>query len=138
MIELCSVYAMEDVGQAIFELYQHLAERTPEQSISHKAMPTFLQHREFVDRHPYAAWYMILNGKSNAEIIGNIYLTKHREVGIHITRPARGQGYGRAALEQMRALHPGRILANINPKNEPSIAFFKQHGARLLQLTFEL
>ena len=31
-----------------------------------------------------------------------------------------------------------RFLANINPANEQSIAFFKRHGGKLLQVTYEL
>ena len=40
-------------------LYELLAERDPVANISHREMPTFDQHRKFVDSRPYKAWYLI-------------------------------------------------------------------------------
>ena len=56
MITLTSVYL---VSEAVVFLYALLEERTPEMSISHKAMPTFQQHARFVRDIPYAAWYLV-------------------------------------------------------------------------------
>lgn len=134
MIKLLDVYEHPDRYAAEHVLYEHLAERTPAQSISHKEMPTWLQHCAFIARRPYAAWYLV----QSCNIVGNIYLTERREVGIHIIGGVRGKGYGHEALGELRRLHPGPLLANINPTNEQSIAFFKRHGARLLQYTYTL
>ena len=135
MIELHDVYADMKHTNAIARLYGWLEQRTPEQSISHRAMPTMKQHTAFVLRRPYAAWYMI---KTQDGYAGNIYLTAHREVGIHIDDAYRGKGIGSKALVALREKHPGPLLANINPNNAPSIAFFKRHGALLIQHTYEL
>jgi RimJ/RimL family protein N-acetyltransferase len=135
MIELHDVYADMKHTNAIVRLYGWLEQRTPEQSISHRNMPTMKQHAAFVLRRPYLAWYLI---KVDEGYAGNIYLTALREVGIYIDETYRGRGIGSIALERLRDIYPGPILANINPKNEPSIAFFKRHGARLIQHTYTL
>jgi RimJ/RimL family protein N-acetyltransferase len=134
MIKLIDVYEYDNRYDALRALYAHLAERTPIQAISHREMPSWKQHCEFVEKRPYAAWYLIIDGN----IIGNIYLTNHREVGIHIAGEFRKAGNGHHALTHLRVLHPGPMLANINPANEASIAFFKRHGATLLQHTYQL
>ena len=58
MIKLVNIYNYDrqDRMETLWELLQ---ERTPAQSISHKEMPTFKQHKKFVDSKPYAVWYMI-------------------------------------------------------------------------------
>lgn len=139
MIKLGSVYETASEDDTAGLLFLWLGQRTPEQAISHKAMPTWTQHLAFVRSMPYLAWYVIYTEDENGtRAIGNIYLTNKREVGIHIDAAERGHGAGADALEQLRALHPGPLLANINPDNERSIAFFVKHGAKLIQHTYEL
>jgi RimJ/RimL family protein N-acetyltransferase len=117
-------------------LYRLLEQRTPEQSIRHREMPTFEQHCAFVRSDPYAAWYLIALG--TAGVIGSAYLTRAREVGMFIFKGHHDKGYATTALEQLRALHPGPLFANVNPHNEASLRFFQRRGARLIQHTFEL
>ena len=139
MIKLANLYKLGPTEDLIGQLYLWLAQRTPEQSISHKAMPPWLQHREFVLNKPYECWYLIIeDDPAPARMVGNIYLTKHQEVGIHIDNAERGKGYGTQALMLLREYIPGPLLANINPANERSIAFFVKHGAKLIQHTYEL
>jgi len=139
VIKLINIYQDPIADHTVSILWEHLAQRTPEQSISHKEMPTKIQHYQFVMSRPYEVWYLIEDGIGGPpHVVGNIYITKHREVGIHIAPDFRGKGIGGHALMMLRAEHPGRLLANINPLNRKSISFFKQHGARLLQHTFEL
>lgn len=139
MIKLASVYETANADDTAGLLFHWLGQRTPEQSISHKAMPPWSQHVAFVRSMPYAAWYLIYTEDENGiRAIGNIYLTHKREVGIHIDAAERGRHAGEEALAQFRALHPGPLLANINPANEGSVAFFVKHGAKLIQHTYEL
>jgi hypothetical protein len=119
---------------AVDRLYRLLQERRPEESISHKTMPSFEAHRAFVESHPYAHWYMI---HAAHHIVGAVYLTHAREVGIGILIDHRHSGYARAALAELRRLHPGPLLANINPSNTKSLELFKSLGARLIQHTYE-
>jgi RimJ/RimL family protein N-acetyltransferase len=119
-------------------LYEMLGERDPLLAISHEKMPTYEEHLDFVKGRPYKAWYIIKEGE---DLIGNIYLSKHNEIGIFLKAKARGQGVGSWAVEQLMKLHgPDRYFANIHPRNEASIAFFRDHlGFKTLtQLTYKI
>jgi hypothetical protein len=59
-MKLVSVYQEPAAKWMLFDL---LRERTPEQSISHKVMPTFDEHSAFYHSIPYAAWYAIKAGR---------------------------------------------------------------------------
>jgi RimJ/RimL family protein N-acetyltransferase len=142
MIRLVDVYRGGRIDQTDVDfLYALLAERPPEANISHREMPTPEQHKQFVHRRPYACWYII--GAQDGEErqgpnVGAIYLTQAREVGIFILRDYWGAGYAKAALEELRRLQPGRILANVAPENHRSHRFFKAAGGRLISQTYEL
>lgn len=126
-------------------LYEILQERTPEQSISHMRLPPWEKHVDFVRRdNGYDAWYLIIvdmfDGRTTEPaIIGNIYLTKHNEIGIFIRRKYQKEGYGKEALIKMLELHPREYyLANVNPNNEPSRKFFEKMGGKLIQVTYRI
>lgn len=106
-------------------LYQLLAERRPEESISHRAMPTWAEHMAFVKSRPYAAWYVIAAG----DLVGACYLTHACEIGIGILREFRGNGYAKAAIAELMRLHPRpEYLANIAPRNLVSLKLFESIG----------
>lgn len=115
-------------------LWMLLSEREKQQSISHKKMPTLAEHRAFIASRPYPQWYLIDCG----DLVGATYLTDRREVGIFILRRFRGHGYGRAAVLRLLEMHPGPMLANINPANRASIDLFKDIGFNLVQQTYAL
>lgn len=126
-------------------LYDLLKEKTPEQNISHKEMPTYEQHVAFNDAHPYAHdWIiqvdpdMFIPGVTRVAPYkaGRIYLTKQDEVGIHIKREYAGQGIGGQALELLITMTNRPLLANIAPSNLPSQGFFVKHGFHLVQYTY--
>lgn len=131
MMEFVSVYDVEDHLEVLYSL---LEERTPEQSISHREMPSFDEHIDFVDSEPYLAWYFIVD---NGETVGTIYLTKQREIGISIFNKYQRLGIGKRAVMELMARYPGKFLANINPDNDVSIKFFAQFGAKHIQNTYE-
>lgn len=116
-------------------LYQLLEEREPHQNISHKEMPSYGEHLCFIAMKPYPAWYLL---EDNGVMVGAIYLTHAREVGLFIFKAYQGRGYGKEALGLLRAAHPGRLLANVSLRNAPSMAFFVRNGFEMLQLTLEL
>ena len=107
-------------------LYQLLAEREPSESISHRVMPTFEEHIRFVESQPYRMWFI---AEQEGQRVGAVYLSRARELGIAISKAQRGRGLGSLALSAMLLrVSPGRVLANINPANEASIALFRKHG----------
>jgi RimJ/RimL family protein N-acetyltransferase len=136
-IALFDVYTQlaEGLSPAVF-LYDLLAERDPVANISHREMPTFDQHRKFLESVPYKRWYLIgLDG----EWIGSVYLTNANEIGVSILKAHQGNGYGKQAVYLLMKRHPEkRFLANIAPGNARSAAMFEGLGFTLFQHTFEL
>ena len=117
-------------------LYELLKEREPSTNISHRKMPTYNEHVNFVLTEPYSKWYIIYYGKNKA---GSIYLSKQNEVGIFIKKAFFMKGIGTEALRLLMKLNPSeRFLANVNPKNKKSIEFFKKNRFKILQHTYEL
>lgn len=111
-----------------------LQEREPHQNISHKSMPTWDQHCSYIRSRPHAAWYYFHG--MDGYLAGCVYLSRQREIGIGVLRGQRGHGLGRRAVQELMRLHPGRLLANINPANEASIKLFKSLGFGLIQHTY--
>tara|TARA_B100000809_G_C14622574_1_gene345405 strand:- start:67 stop:498 length:432 start_codon:yes stop_codon:yes gene_type:complete len=119
-------------GKFLFDL---LKERDSRANISHKKMPTYVEHTKFIKSKPYSKWYIIFKSKQK---IGSIYLSKNDEIGIFVSKKFRGKNIGNYALSELIKKNPRkRFLANINPKNKKSISFFKNNGFKLIQYTFE-
>ena len=117
-------------------LYELLLQRKKIVNISHKKMPTYEEHVKFIESEPYSKWYII---QIDDKKIGSIYLTKENEIGIFLKESIQRRGIGSNALNELIDINPGlRYLANINPKNEKSIEFFKKSGFKLIQYTYEL
>jgi len=117
-------------------LYNLLDERKPVTYISHKKMPTYEEHVNFVKSSPYSKWYII---EVDGERAGSIYLTKQNEIGIFLNEGLQEKGIGSNALNVLIGKNPDlRYLANINPENKKSIKFFKKLGFTLIQYTYEL
>ena len=120
--------------QDIDFLYELLKERETKVNISHKELPPFSEHEQFVKSSPYPYWDIIL---LNNERIGNIYLTDRDELGIFISRDFQNQGIGSIVLQKfMKKVGKKRYLANINPTNYKSIQFFGKHGFTHIQNTY--
>lgn len=117
-------------------LYELLRERDPTANISHKKFPSYKEHVKFVKSKPYSKWYVIYSDKKKA---GSIYLSKQNEIGIFLDKKFFNKGVGTEALKLLIKKHPReRFIANINPNNKKSIKFFKKHGFKLIQYSFEL
>ncbi len=134
-MRLMSVYLYEE-GRRWQVLYNLLQERTPEQSISHKGMPTYEDHKRFVESNPYAAWYFLC-GEDYEMIYGSMYLTRDREIGLFVFEKYQHQGVGSLAMKELMKIHKGPFYANISPENEASQKFFERHGFRHIQNTYK-
>lgn len=132
MIKLVSVYEHKFAPEMLYHL---LRERTPEQSISHKEMPKKDDHIRFIESKPYPFWYLIMEG---SEIVGSVYLTNLREIGIFIFKAHKGKGLAKMAIQKVLELHPGPYLANVNPQNEPSKSLFESLGGKVVQHTYRI
>lgn len=130
-MKLVDVHTADEASDILWAL---LSERTPEVNISHRAMPSPKQHRDFIASRPYAHWYLIDVGA----YAGAVYLTHWREIGVGVLKSHRGHHYGVNAIRMLMQQHPGRFLANINPANARSIRLFQNLGFRELQVTYAI
>lgn len=140
MIELRTIYP---VNEAILKfLYDLLAEREDHINISHKAMPSWDDHVNFVCGMPYRYWWRIeaeLYPPSLLTTIGAAYLSRQNEIGIFIKKQHQGKGYGKEAVKKIVEMFPGeRLLANVSPGNERSHKLFQELGFKEIQKTYEL
>ena len=111
-----------------------LKQREGTVNISHKSLPDWEEHLQYVKKHDYQSWDIIWVENTR---IGNIYLTKNNEIGIFIDKKLQFHGYGSKALEEfMKKNGKKRYLANINPTNYKSIQFFGKHGFIHIQNTY--
>ena len=111
-----------------------LKQREGTVNISHKSLPDWEEHLQYVKKHGYQSWDIIWVENTR---IGNIYLTKNNEIGIFIDKKLQFHGYGSKALEEfMKKNGKKRYLANINPTNYKSIQFFGKNGFTHIQNTY--
>lgn len=145
MTKLVDVYDASGIRAGALEfLYALMREREPEINISHRELPSFEQHRQFVTRRPFRYWYLI---EIYSEWVGYISATDRNEIGIVILKAYRGQGHGPAAIRLLLLMHAplpadpsvrnGHWLANIAPANEHSKHAFEKLGFRKIQETYE-
>ena len=132
-------------------LYTHLAERPQEANISHMAMPPWELHKDFVQSQPYAAWWLIYarvpadtadeSEKLIEEVcIGNVYVTRAREIGIAVDEAYRRHGAASKVIGNVIEMHQprGPFFANVAPDNTPSHALFESLGFRKVQVTYRI
>jgi len=120
-----------DDAEFLFDL---LKQREGTVNISHKSLPDWEEHLQYVKKHDYQLWDIIWVENTR---IGNIYLTKNDEIGIFIDKKLQFHGYGSKALEEfMKKNGKKRYLANINPTNYKSIQFFGKNGFTHIQNTY--
>lgn len=144
MIRLDSIYPSShglmgiqyDYGRILWDL---LEERDPIANISHRRMPTFMEHCEFIKSRPYIDWWIVAKEGPHATVaVGAAYVSRAYEIGIQIFRAEQRKGYARAALAEILSRFEGqRMLANINPANAASLALFAEFGFKHIQNTYE-
>ena len=117
-------------------LYELLKNKDPNANISHKKMPGYDEHIEFVASKPYTNWYIIEYDKKN---VGAIYLSKQDEIGISISNDYEYDQIVKPALKLLMKLNQRkRYLANTSPKDVRSQEFLLKNGFTGLEYVFEM
>ncbi len=120
----------------ILFLYELLKNKDPSTNISHKKMPSYDEHVEFVMSKPYTNWYIIECDKKN---VGSTYLSKLDEIGISVKRDYKYDQIAKPALKLLIKLNPRkRYLANVSPKDVRSQEFFLKNGFNSLEYVYEI
>ena len=116
-------------------LHELLKKKDPNASISHKKMPSYDEHVEFVMSKPYTNWYIIEYDKKN---VGTIYLSKQDEIGISINNDYEYDQIVKTALKLLMKLNPRkRYLANVSPNDVRSQEFLLKNGFTGLENIYE-
>jgi len=126
---------------AVATLYTHLETRDPKANISHKEMPTLAQHTAFVNAKPHSHWWLVydLNEETAEHLcIGQVYLTRQREIGIFVTEDYHRRGAGTEMVQKLMELAQprGPFFANVAPANVESQKFFEALGFHIVQWTY--
>ncbi len=110
-------------------------------SISHKAMPSFKMHEQFVSNSPYLHWYLIFNNK---DLIGSFYLKDDNSIGINILKPSLiilkkimffiNSNF--SALPSMPSKVPPYFYINVAEKNNRLKEIFIKMGFDPIQTSF--
>ena len=117
-------------------LYELLKNKDPSTNISHKKMPSYDKHIEFVMSKPYTNWYIIECDKKN---VGSIYLSKQDEIGISIDNDYEYDKIARPALKLLVKLNPRkRYLVNVSPDDIRSQEFLLKNGFTGLEYVYEM
>ena len=122
-------------NDALF-LYELLKTRDPLANISHKKMPTYDEHVDFVLSNPYTVWYII---EYKVKKIGSIYLSKQDEIGISLVDNSLYDKIGKSIIKLLNKNNPRkRYLANVSPQNKKLQDFFVNSGFTGLEYTYEM
>ena len=122
-------------NDALF-LYDLLKTRDPLASISHKKMPSYDEHVNFILSNPYTVWYII---EYEGENTGCIYLSKQDEIGISLFDKLLYDKIGKNIIKFLMKNNPRkRYLAKISPRNKKLQNFFVNNGFTGLEYTYEI
>ena len=122
-------------NDALF-LYELLKNKDSNANISHKKMPSYDEHVEFVMSKPYTNWYIIECDKKN---VGTIYLSKQDEIGISINNDYEYDQIVKPTLKLLMKLNQRkRYLANTNPKDVRAQEFLLKNGFTSLEYVYEM
>ena len=117
-------------------LYDLLKTRESLANISHKKMPSYDEHVNFILSNPYPIWYIIeYEGKK----IGSVYLSKQDEIGISLVDNSLYDKIGKSVIKLLIKNNPRkRYLAKVSPQNKKLQNFFVNNGFIGLEYTYEI
>ena len=96
-------------------LYEMLKERDSTINVTHKELPSFNKHLEFIKSNPYDAWYII---EIESKQVGHIWLDNVDRIGWFTKKEFKGFGFVILAFEELKRLHKEK---NISVKLTPII-----------------
>lgn len=100
----------------------------------------FIEHRISPEINQPGTWFqMVIIRKDSRELIGDLGIyfpdeqSLHVELGITLSKHQQGQGFAAEALREVVSylflkLEKQKIIASIDPQNQPSIKLFERLG----------
>ena len=112
-------------------------------NISHKEMPTFKKHKEFINSAPYEHWYIFSAGET---ILGSFYIKKDNSIGIHLNQPNINIvekiiifiNKNFKPKKGIPSLIPNYFYVNIADNNDKMKSILKSIGLAPIQVSFKL
>ena len=122
-------------------LFQLLKKRI--YKISHSEIPDIKSHNEFVENHPYRAWFIIFeNGKE----IGTFYIKFDNSIGLNLTNQTKQNieiilGFIKSNFEpqkEISSLIPSYFYLNISSENIELEAILEEMKIYRLQTSYKI
>lgn len=122
-------------------LYDLLSQRSF--SISHNSLPSYEDHCDFVENHPYRFWYLLLTANT---AIGTVYLTYSNSIGLFI-KDEYLQFFEEIILKIKRdhkplpgikSIRSNYFHINVNPDNEQLIKMLNQMKFKHIQSSYAI
>ena len=131
-------------------LYELLKERDSSITITQMKLPTFNEHKIFVENQilsingdntkikkmgldSYLGWYIIESDNVN---LGSIWIEEDGNIGLQIQKKFQNLGIGVIAFKKIQTLHPKNCYkTTVSHENLDSIQFCKKLGFQLLEKT---
>jgi hypothetical protein len=133
------VLPTEDQISTLFHLLQQR-----NHVISHKNMPSFQEHSDFVKSHPYRAWYIVLKDHLP---IGSFYISVENNIGINVVDSNTHQSVDAiirfvknnySPLPPIKSVRSVAFVINVPFSNDKLIAALDKSGAKKVQITFTI
>ena len=126
-------------SQAKF-LYELLKLR--DYAISHKEIPSFQSHKNFVFNNPYRDWFILRYNKVN---VGTLYISMDNSVGLHLLKEYRNiaiiylKSYEERfkPLEGLPSVRSKFFSFNISPKNKYMAELLAENGYHITQVSYQ-
>jgi hypothetical protein len=131
---------LEYKDHQIKALYDFLSRRS--YKISHKKIPSYTEHEEFVLNHPYRIWFLL---KANNSYIGSLYLTNQNTIGIDITEEFIQQSITFIIdeikskfkpLPEIKSIRTNYFSINVAPNNFKLISALETYGCTVNQINY--
>ena len=111
-------------------------------SISHKEIPSFEEHSNFVQNHPYHKWFIV---EYQSKLIGSLYIHKDNSIGLDILSEFEilipnvlsflEKRY--KPLPYIKSVRSKNFFLNISPQNKRIHDLLISSGYKISQVSFE-
>ncbi len=111
--------------------------------ISHQQCPSYKKHKQFVQQHPYRAWYLI---KSDNVYIGSVYLSHENTIGVNLLENTASiissvihffkSHYD--PLDEISSVRPGYFYINVPSANTELQQSLEKQGCIPIQMSFKI
>ncbi len=101
---------VEPTAEDVQLLFDSLSKRN--HTISHRKMPTFEQHLQFVSNHPYRKWFLVY---FQLEFKGHLYVKYDNAVGLHMSPDVTSSQLGELWLALTGQIAPQKVQPSMVP-----------------------